>query len=93
MSSVRPPSNPTENFSIFIFSSRLSQRLVIRETTAGLAKFLLESNPNAKKEGVVIGYDGRHGSKICEFFNLIFNSVGVVRSRSSSHLSRLFFRI
>lgn len=41
------------------------QRLVIRETTAGLAKHLLASNPDATSQGVVIAYDGRFGSKDC----------------------------
>ncbi|KAK0567415.1 hypothetical protein OC861_002737 [Tilletia horrida] len=38
-------------------------RLIIIETTAGLASHLLSSNSQAKQQGVVIAYDGRHGSK------------------------------
>ncbi|MEK7706290.1 MAG: phospho-sugar mutase [Myxococcota bacterium] len=38
-------------------------RLVVRETTAGLGSYLQEQIEDARKRGVVIGYDGRHGSK------------------------------
>ncbi|AZG73134.1 phospho-sugar mutase [Shewanella livingstonensis] len=37
-------------------------RLVIRQTTAGLGAYLLEQISNAAERGVVIGYDGRHDS-------------------------------
>jgi phosphomannomutase len=37
-------------------------RLVIRQTTAGLGTYLLEQISNAAERGVVIGYDGRHDS-------------------------------
>ncbi|MFK3976635.1 phospho-sugar mutase [Shewanella vesiculosa] len=37
-------------------------RLVIRQTTAGLGAYLLEQINNAAERGVVIGYDGRHDS-------------------------------
>lgn len=37
-------------------------RLVVRETSAGLGAYLLETLPDAPSRGVVIGYDGRHGS-------------------------------
>ena len=37
-------------------------RLVVRETTAGLGHYLLKTVPGALERGVVIGYDGRHGS-------------------------------
>lgn len=37
-------------------------RLVIRQTTAGLGAYLLEQIDNAAERGVVIGYDGRHDS-------------------------------
>ncbi|CAD6921740.1 unnamed protein product [Tilletia controversa] len=36
--------------------------LVIVETPASLAAHLLVTNPDAKAQGVVIAYDGRHGS-------------------------------
>lgn len=38
-------------------------RLVIQQTTAGLAQYLINQLPHAQSRGVVIGYDGRHGSK------------------------------
>lgn len=38
-------------------------RAVIRRTTAGLAKQLLEASATAREEGVVVGYDGRHMSR------------------------------
>ncbi len=43
-------------------------RLVIRQTTAGLAKHLLDGADGkaAQEKGVVIAYDGRHGSRQCE---------------------------
>lgn len=45
---------------------RSGQRLVIRQTSAGLGDYLLEANAeNARTKGVVIAYDGRHGSKEC----------------------------
>jgi len=34
-------------------------RLVVRETTAGLAAYLLAQVPGAQQRGVVVGYDGR----------------------------------
>lgn len=34
-------------------------RLVVRETSAGLGAYLLKTIPNAAERGVVIGYDGR----------------------------------
>ncbi|WP_350433205.1 phospho-sugar mutase [Shewanella sp. H8] len=37
-------------------------RLVIRQTTAGLGAYLLDQIDNAAERGVVIGYDGRHDS-------------------------------
>ncbi|KAE8188734.1 hypothetical protein CF336_g6030 [Tilletia laevis] len=37
--------------------------LVIVETPASLAAHLLVTNPDAKAQGAVIAYDGRHGSK------------------------------
>lgn len=36
--------------------------LVVRQTAAGLADYVLEVVPNATKRGVVIGYDARHKS-------------------------------
>lgn len=38
-------------------------RLVIQETALGLGQYLLESNPNAASDGIIIGYDGRLLSK------------------------------
>jgi len=35
-------------------------RAVIRRTAVGLARYLLEHEPDAAQQGVVIGYDGRH---------------------------------
>ena len=37
-------------------------RLVVQETTAGLGNYLIQTLDGAKDAGVVIGYDGRHGS-------------------------------
>ena len=37
--------------------------LVIIQTSQGLAKYVNETCPKAKKAGVVIGYDGRHNSE------------------------------
>ena len=37
-------------------------RLVVRETTAGLGHYLLKQVPDAKSRGVVVGFDGRHYS-------------------------------
>lgn len=34
-------------------------RLVVIRTTAGLARYLLETLPDVKRRGVVVGYDGR----------------------------------
>ncbi len=38
-------------------------RLVVIQTSAGLARYLLERTPDAKRRGVVIGYDGRRMSR------------------------------
>ncbi|OFI71727.1 phospho-sugar mutase [Vibrio cholerae] len=38
-------------------------RLVIQETAAGLGQYLIVQLPDAKKRGVVIGYDGRPDSQ------------------------------
>jgi phosphomannomutase len=37
-------------------------RLIIRQAAAGLADYLLATDPTARERGVVIGYDARHGS-------------------------------
>jgi len=42
--------------------NRFNRSVVIR-TTAGLAKYLLDTVPDAKQRGVVIGYDGRRLSR------------------------------
>lgn len=39
-------------------------RLVVRQTTAGLADYLLAEVPNARTRGVYVGYDARIGSDI-----------------------------
>lgn len=39
-------------------------RKVVMETTAGLARYLLAHAPGAPSKGVVIGYDGRRGSRV-----------------------------
>lgn len=39
-------------------------RLVVRETTAGLASYVLNVVDDAKTRGIVIGFDGRRGSRI-----------------------------
>jgi len=41
--------------------TRMNQ-LVVRETTAGLASYLLKTVPGCSERGVVVAYDGRHGS-------------------------------
>ena len=38
-------------------------RLVVRETTAGLASYLIAHIPRAEQRGVVVGYDGRRLSR------------------------------
>lgn len=42
--------------------SRMNTAVILR-TTAGLGNYLLSTGPNAASQGVVIGYDGRHGSR------------------------------
>ncbi len=39
-------------------------RLVVRETSAGLGRYLLATTPEAARRGVVIGYDGRRLSDV-----------------------------
>lgn len=39
-------------------------RAVVRRTSAGLARYLLERVPGAKERGVIIGYDGRRQSDV-----------------------------
>ncbi len=43
--------------------SRMNRAVVLR-TAAGLARYLLEHEPDAKTHGVVIGYDGRRQSDV-----------------------------
>lgn len=38
-------------------------RALVRRVAAGLAHYLLATVPEAQQRGVVIGYDGRHGSR------------------------------
>ena len=39
-------------------------RLVVRETTAGLGAYLLNTIEGARERGVVVGYDARRGSRV-----------------------------
>lgn len=39
-------------------------RVIVRQTSAGLADYLLENVPRAADRGVVIGYDGRRNSDV-----------------------------
>ena len=39
-------------------------RLLVRQTSAGLADYLLDNVPEARARGVVIAYDGRHKSDL-----------------------------
>ena len=39
-------------------------RLVVRQAAAGLAQYLLETDPNARERGVVIGFDARRKSDL-----------------------------
>ena len=39
-------------------------RAVVLRTSAGLARYLLDTHADAKERGVVIGYDGRHFSAV-----------------------------
>lgn len=43
--------------------SRMNRAVVLR-TSAGLAQYLLDNEPDAKERGVVIGYDGRRMSDV-----------------------------
>ncbi len=50
-------------------------RALVRRVAAGLGSYLISVDPNAPADGVVIGFDGRHGSR--EF---AADSAGVLRS-------------
>jgi phosphomannomutase len=39
-------------------------RAVVRRTTAGLAQYVVDSTPDARERGVVVGYDGRRFSDV-----------------------------
>ena len=39
-------------------------RLVVRQAAAGLARYLLETDPGARERGVIIGYDARRKSDV-----------------------------
>ena len=39
-------------------------RLVVRQAAAGLAEYLLETDPRPRERGVVIGYDARRKSDV-----------------------------
>src|SRR5204863_6316556 len=39
-------------------------RVVVRRAAAGLARWLLDTDPAATERGVVIGFDGRHNSDV-----------------------------
>ncbi|MBW2254332.1 MAG: phospho-sugar mutase [Deltaproteobacteria bacterium] len=43
---------------------RRMNRAMVRRVSAGLADYLLDEVPLATTRGVVIGYDGRHGSRV-----------------------------
>ena len=43
---------------------RRMNRLVVRQTAAGLARYLLDTDPNVRQRGVVIGYDARRKSDV-----------------------------
>ena len=43
--------------------TRMNRAVVLR-TAAGLGRYLLDTYPDAKQRGVVIGYDGRHLSDV-----------------------------
>ncbi len=51
-------------------------RAVVRQTTAGLADYLLATLPDARKRGVLIGFDGRHLSR-----EMAHDSAGVCAAR------------
>lgn len=52
--------------------------LVIIQTSQGMAKYLEKVCPNVKKQGVVIGYDGRHNSlRFSELVACIMMSLGI----------------
>ncbi len=51
-------------------------RAVVRQTTAGLADYLLETSPGADRRGVLIGYDGRHLSR-----EMAHDTAGVLAAR------------
>ena len=38
-------------------------RALVRRVTAGLGRYVLDTVPDAKRRGAVIGFDGRHGSR------------------------------
>lgn len=39
-------------------------RVTVRRAAAGLARHLLDTQPDARQRGVVVGYDGRHNSEV-----------------------------
>ena len=39
-------------------------RLVVQQTSAGLGRYLLDTVPQARERGVVVGFDGRRGSHV-----------------------------
>ncbi|MAE71796.1 MAG: phosphomannomutase [Gemmatimonadetes bacterium] len=51
-------------------------RAVVRQTTAGLADYLIDSTPAAGRRGVLIGYDGRHLSR-----EMAHDTAGVLAAR------------
>jgi phosphomannomutase len=58
-------------------------RAVVRRTTDGLARHLMERGPSAREHGVVVGYDGRRMSEVfAEDTAGVLNAHGIVVHRS-----------
>jgi phosphomannomutase len=54
-------------------------QLVVLQTTQGVCRYLLESVPDARTRGVVVGYDGRHNSRLfAETAAAVLLSQGIV---------------
>ncbi len=39
-------------------------RVTVRRAAAGLARYLLDTQPDARRRGIVVGFDGRHHSEV-----------------------------
>ena len=56
----------------------MMNRLVIRETSAGLGTYLLREVPNAAKRGIIVAYDGRPDSRqFAEDAACVFAALGI----------------